>query len=767
MAESPMFGRQRDSYPAAGKNIPRSISAFNPLDRTSTGNDDLFKLLEDLHDQLNHQEKENLLLRSSNEFGITLANVTDKNLAVHQAILRLQYTLKCGLAAYFHHDRKNQRLELFFPFGPEMSRLRDKLGERWERYWHSLTGGLIGKAIRSGKVQASAEQDPSLELLYTGSRPFISLMAAPVLSRGSLEGVILLADTRQNFFDSIDTSFTNDVCTHFSAALGRISYTELEQTVVHATTRMVELHEPREILHQLAELTVETTGARMAIAAVFDETDWWIEAAGTIDQRLIKDHNGLNTFFRFIINQKGPFPLQDLRSNDAALKLDIEDDALKSLLACPFFLSDYVSAQEGVLLALGKSSGSHFTAVDEMLIQNLANNAALALDYALTKNDLRANAEKNQRALNLSLDIARSSKLSEAARRILLDVKNQFAADTAGLILVDEAGQTLVQLGLPDDLTEEDLDGNEGMRIDHPRDQIDEAIRSGEQIVVPLGDSIKKIYPIKTQERCYGVMWLEIPIRGARKVHRDEDIRSLINQTAVALESSIRNARVQTAYQELNQTYSALTDTHARLEQSHNQLSETFKQTILSLMSALEAREKETAEHNKRMEKIATKIGKCLDLNREDSENLSYGSLMHDIGKIGVSDSILLKKDKLTAAEREIMEKHSLTGAEFIQDIPGLKGASEIIAGHHELWNGSGYPYGLSGRMIPLLARIVTVADVYDALTNDRPYREKLSSEQAVEYLKNQAGILYDPEIVDILLRVIPALTQEEPVLAL
>jgi HD-GYP domain-containing protein (c-di-GMP phosphodiesterase class II) len=199
------------------------------------------------------------------------------------------------------------------------------------------------------------------------------------------------------------------------------------------------------------------------------------------------------------------------------------------------------------------------------------------------------------------------------------------------------------------------------------------------------------------------------------------------------------------------------------LEQSHNQLAETFKQTILSLMSALEAREKETAEHNKRMEKIATRIGQYLELSREDTENLSYGSLMHDIGKIGVSDTILLKKDKLTAAEWKIMEKHALIGAEFIQDIPGLKGASEIIAGHHELWNGSGYPNGLSGRMIPLLARIVTVADVYDALTNDRPYREKFSSEQAIEYLKSQAGILYDPEIVAILLQVIPSLNQEEP----
>jgi HD-GYP domain-containing protein (c-di-GMP phosphodiesterase class II) len=762
MAETPMFGRQRDSFSAAGRNIARGASIFPSAEKSSPINEDPFRILEDLHDQLNRQEKENLYLKSSNEFGITLANVTDKNLAVHQAILRLQYTLKCGLVAYFQHERKNQRLDLFFPFGPEMSRLRDKLGDRWERYWHSLTGGLFGKAVRSGKIQVSFDPDPTLELLHTGSRPFVSLMAAPIFSRGGLEGVILLADTRPNFFDPTDISFAGDVSAHFSASLARISYTELEQSVVHATTRMVELRDPREILHQLADLTVETTGSRMAIAAVFDETDWWIEAAGVIDQRLIKDAAGLGNFFRFIVSQKGPFPLQDLRSNDAALKLDLEDESLKSLLACPFNLSDYVSAQEGVLLALGKTSGPCFTSVDEMLIQHLANNAALALDYSLTKNDLRANAERNQRALNLSLDIARSNNLSEAARRILMDVKSQCAADTAGLILVEEDGSTLVQLSLPDHTNEDQAEYLDAVPVVHPMDKIAETIQSGEQTIAVLGDSLKKIYPIKTQERCYGAMWLELPIRGARKAHRDEDIRSLINQTAVALESSIRNARVQFAYQQLNQAYSALTDTHARLEQSHNQLSETFKQTILSLMSALEAREKETAEHNKRMEKIATRLGKELDLSREDMETLSYGALMHDIGKIGVSDTILLKKDKLTPAERDLIEKHSLIGADLIQHIPGLKGASEIIAGHHELWDGSGYPRGLPGRMIPLLARIVTVADVYDALTSDRPYRDKISSVQAIEYLQSKAGVLYDPEIVAILVRILPELIHED-----
>lgn len=761
MVDAPLFGRQNDPFAAAGRSLPRNLLTQPTFERTTSGNDDPFKALDELNDQLTRREKENQLLKSSNEFGIALANINDKNLAIHQATLRIQYTLKCGLVAYFRHAAENQRLELFFPFGPEIGRLRDKLGERWERYWHSLTGGLIGRTTRSGKIQISYDPDPTLELLHAGSRPFVSLMAAPVMVRGTLEGVLLLADTRPNYFDALDAVFTQDICSHFSAALGRISFTEHEQLVVNATTEMVETRDTGEILARLAELTLQTTGARMAIAAIYEETDWKMRAAGQIDHRLLKDLSGLSGFFRFVSSQTGPLPLQDLRSNEAALKLDIEDATLRAALACPFRLSDYVSAQEGVLLALGKDTGPHFTAADEALIHHLAINAALALDANLSKNDVRETAERSQRALKLSLDIARSTQLDQAARRMLVDAKSQFSAITAGLVLVDEQDEILVKIGLPDDLPDEGLEDLDLLRVTHPMEKIFEAIRSGAHQVVPLADTLKKVFPIKTQERCYGALWLEVPIRGGPKTHHDEDIRILINQTAVALESSIRNAKIRDQLNELNNAYSALTETHRKLEQSHNQLSENFLETIRSLMSALEEREKETAEHTKRMEKVVMRIGTELRLNRDEMHNLRYGAILHDIGKIGVSDLILLKEGNLTDAERKQMEKHAETGARIVGNIPGLAGAAEVIANHHELWNGTGYPHGLSERMIPLLARIVTVADVFDALTHDRPYRDRLPVSEAIAYMRRMAGVIYDPELIEILVRVLPDLASE------
>jgi putative two-component system response regulator len=127
---------------------------------------------------------------------------------------------------------------------------------------------------------------------------------------------------------------------------------------------------------------------------------------------------------------------------------------------------------------------------------------------------------------------------------------------------------------------------------------------------------------------------------------------------------------------------------------------------------------------------------------------IERGSLLHDIGKIGISDTILHKPSPLTNEEWKAMRFHPDIGARIIEDIPFLQDTLPIIRYHHERWDGSGYPAGLSGQDIPLQARIFAVADAFDALTSDRPYRQRISVNEALVYLKEQAGILFDPEIV-------------------
>ncbi len=174
----------------------------------------------------------------------------------------------------------------------------------------------------------------------------------------------------------------------------------------------------------------------------------------------------------------------------------------------------------------------------------------------------------------------------------------------------------------------------------------------------------------------------------------------------------------------------------------------TYDHTLAALMSALDASDRETEGHSARVSQLAMRLGKEMNLRGRQLKALERGALLHDIGKIGVSDNILHKPGELTEAEWKIMRSHPDIGARIVEDIPFLQDTLPIIRYHQERWNGSGYPAGLRGKDIPLAARIFSVVDAFDALTTERPYREKISHEKAVSYLREQAGILFDPEVV-------------------
>ena len=168
-------------------------------------------------------------------------------------------------------------------------------------------------------------------------------------------------------------------------------------------------------------------------------------------------------------------------------------------------------------------------------------------------------------------------------------------------------------------------------------------------------------------------------------------------------------------------------------------------------MNALDARDHETEAHTQRVSHITMTIGRAANLGTEELKALQRGALLHDIGKIGISDTVLLKNGKLDKTEWDLMQKHPVIGAEIIKGIPSLGDALTVIANHHERWDGSGYPNGLVGEEIPFLARIFIVADVFEALTSDRVYRKHISYADALEYIKSQSGVLFDPKIVQIL----------------
>jgi len=193
------------------------------------------------------------------------------------------------------------------------------------------------------------------------------------------------------------------------------------------------------------------------------------------------------------------------------------------------------------------------------------------------------------------------------------------------------------------------------------------------------------------------------------------------------------------------------------LKRKIGKLSERVDRVVLESMYAfsksMEARDYYTAEHAEEMVAIVLRIGKEIGLSKEMLSNLERGATLHDIGKIGISDTILLKKSKLTPEEYDVIKMHPKIGAEIIRAIHFLKDVVPVVLHHHESWDGKGYPSGLKAREIPLLARIVGIADAYQALISDRPYRKAYTKKEALEILKKEAGVHFDKDLVDILVR--------------
>ncbi len=196
--------------------------------------------------------------------------------------------------------------------------------------------------------------------------------------------------------------------------------------------------------------------------------------------------------------------------------------------------------------------------------------------------------------------------------------------------------------------------------------------------------------------------------------------------------------------------YRKLLEDRANVEAAHAKLLAAYDSTIAGWALALELRDKETEGHAQRVTLLTEKLARMAGISDEEIIHVRRGALLHDIGKLGIPDSILHKPDKLTDEEWEIMRRHPQYARDMIQPIEYLRPALDIPFCHHEKWDGSGYPRGLKGSEIPLPARLFAIVDVWDALTSDRPYRRAWDKQKALEHILEQKEKHFDPDVSDL-----------------
>jgi len=227
------------------------------------------------------------------------------------------------------------------------------------------------------------------------------------------------------------------------------------------------------------------------------------------------------------------------------------------------------------------------------------------------------------------------------------------------------------------------------------------------------------------------------------------------------MDNELATAQALKYAEELHELYAREREQRARAEDAVARLEESYATTVRALAAALELRDDGTGAHAERVTALAMRLAHDSAPELCSDPELEYGFLLHDIGKIGVPDAILLKSGPPTRRELEEMRYHPILGERIVATVPYLGGtAREIVTANHEHWNGGRYPRGLAGERIPIAARIFSIVDAYDAMTNDRPYRNALGHAVAVNEILGGSGSQFDPDLVDAFVALAPSLAR-------
>jgi putative nucleotidyltransferase with HDIG domain len=267
---------------------------------------------------------------------------------------------------------------------------------------------------------------------------------------------------------------------------------------------------------------------------------------------------------------------------------------------------------------------------------------------------------------------------------------------------------------------------------------------------------VRRRYPYMAFLVTTGVDDVDVGVQAMRCGADDYLVKPLRESAVLAsLESALHKRQLEQQVENYRQHLEEMVaERTAQLQAALQQIESGYEDTLQALGAAIDLRDNETAGHSQRVCRYSLEIARAMGWSDKQLGSLARGAYLHDIGKLGVPDGVLLKPGPLTADERKLMQQHAQTGFDLLKDIPFLADAAEIVLSHHERYDGGGYPRGLKGEEILLSARIFAVADTLDAITSDRPYRRASSFESARETIRHCSGSQFDPQLIGVFLSI-------------
>lgn len=443
----------------------------------------------------------------------------------------------------------------------------------------------------------------------------------------------------------------------------------------------------------------------------------------------------------WIIEHQQPLLIHDVRQETLPVPPARAEREIRSWLGAPLVVGKRVVG--AMVVQSGRDQA--FQSPQKQLLELLAGQAAIAFENSRLFDDAQRRMARITSLREVDRAISGTVDLRTTLEVLVSQLSNTLEVDAAAVLLYDPDVQSLDYVfqrgypssaGLPENLLlDESLAGQAVLerRIIHIRslsefgvERADFLIRQGFEMYLGL-PLIAKGEPVGVLEVCQHSP-MEFSEEGL------DFLKALADQAAIAID------RLK-LFNDLNRT--------------NLELVQAYDATIEGWARAIELRDVDTEGHSRRVEKLTVKLAVKMGINGQDLAHLRRGALLHDIGKMAIPDSILLKEGELTEEEWVLMKKHPDFAYEMLSRIEFLRPALAIPYAHHEWWDGSGYPRGLAGEEIPLEARIFAVVDVWDALQSDRPYRKAWREPKTLKYIKDQSGSQFDPRVVQAFLELI------------